>query len=339
MYKIFLTVDTESHDKDRENQYIWGKCKKGEYGIKRILEYGKEYAIPINFFVDFAEADVYGKDYISKIVNIIKFYDQPIFLHIHPNFISNNMEKTYLWQYSKDEQSKILDRGINLYEEIMEKKPIAFRAGRYGINKDTLDLLSEKLPKVIDFSYLGNAGKMCHADEGLLHTKTHYVEYKGIGIFPTTQFIALDILGIQKKIGVDASEMSLLEFKEFLEKADGADFVLTMHSWNFINKYFWNHSYVGGNRAAIRSFKAIVEAAKHAGYEFTAIDKYNFRSSSMDVDIEYNACTGGWRKIRSVFINFWRFQKVAKQNPKYLYIYSMFYLILLVTVGIITLRF
>ena len=37
MKKIYLTVDLECHDICRKNQYIDGKCKNGEYGLKKML--------------------------------------------------------------------------------------------------------------------------------------------------------------------------------------------------------------------------------------------------------------------------------------------------------------
>lgn len=104
MNKIFLTVDTECHDIRKENQYIWGKKNGREYGIGRILELGKQYEIPVNFFVDFAEERRYGREYIQRIIDKIKQYNQPIFLHLHPNFISGDESRTFLWEYDKEEQ-------------------------------------------------------------------------------------------------------------------------------------------------------------------------------------------------------------------------------------------
>lgn len=324
MNRVFLTVDTECHDIKRENQYIWGKCRSGEYGIRYILKIARELSIPVNFFVDFAEMDVYGKRYIKKIVDTIENGKQPVFLHLHPNYISKDDKKTYLWEYDEKLQEKIIARGESIYEEIMGKKPKAFRAGRYGINDTTLEILSKLWPGIIDFSYLGEYGKMCHVQEETVKTKTQFRNYKEIGLMPTTGFIGFDLFGIKKRIGVDASEMSVTEFKEFIKKANGRDFVLTMHSWNFIEKYIFLPHYVGRNNGAVRRFQKMVKIAEENGYRFADINLEGF-TEQQNGDIEYNASDNWIKKVRSLGINFWRFQNTAKLSKKYLYIYTIFY--------------
>lgn len=73
MNKVFLIVEPECHDIEKENQYIWGRKNGMEYGIRHILALSKQYNIPINFFVDFA------KESLLKIVNTIEEYVQPVF--------------------------------------------------------------------------------------------------------------------------------------------------------------------------------------------------------------------------------------------------------------------
>ena len=121
--------------------------------------------------------------------------------------------------------------------------------------------------------------------------------------------------------------MSLTEFEEFLMEAKGRDFVLTMHSWNFINKYFWNKTYVGSHRTNERLFKGMIKLARKYNYQFSSIDNYNFPLEGADTDIDYNACSTVWGRIRALFLNFWRFQQMAKVSKKYMIIYSMFYII------------
>lgn len=333
MKKIFLTVDTECHDIRKENQYIWGRKNGREYGIRRILELGRQHQIPINFFVDFAEEKRYGRDFIERIVDTIKEYGQPIFLHLHPNFITDDESRTFLWEYSYEEQEKVLKEGIAIYEKVMGQKPKVFRAGRYGVNKDTYDLLDKMLPGVAEISYTGGYGKMCHIEKDLVHTINHYSRYKSLRIMPNCRFVALDLLGKRKFVGVDASEMSLTEFREFLKEANGRDFVLTMHSWNFIDRYFWSDTHIGEHKTNERLFKGIMDAARMNGYEFASIEKYDFENEGSSQDISYNAGSSLRKKFRSLFLNFWRFQQMAKISRKFFCIYSLFY----VTVSFITL--
>lgn len=335
MNKIFLTVDTECHDEKKENQYIWGNKNGKKYGIERILELGKQYSIPVNFFVDFAEEKRYGRDYIQRIIDKINEYNQPVFLHLHPNYISEDENRTYLWEYSKEEQKFLLQEGIRLYRDIMGKDSFAFRAGRYGVNKDTYDLVNELMPGIVEFSYTGGYGKMCHVERELINTVNHFSKYKSLKVMPNSTFIALDLFGKRKTVGIDASEMSLIEFKEFLKIAEGRDFVLTMHSWNFIDRFFWSETYVGNHKTNERLFKGMVNLAKKNGYTFASIEGYDFEVEGADSDIEYNACDTFVKKIRSLFLNFWRFQQMAKVSKKYLFVYGTFYFIFLLIIVIL----
>ena len=88
MKKIFLTVDTECHDLGKANQYIYGNKGKEAFGIVKILELAKELNLPVNFFLDVGECRKYGREFIQKIVNTIHSYNQPIFFHLHPDYIS-----------------------------------------------------------------------------------------------------------------------------------------------------------------------------------------------------------------------------------------------------------
>ena len=87
MKRIYITVDVECHDIDLVNNYIWGRVGDQEYGLRCILEQGKKHNIPINFFFDMCEAKRYGDDYAKSIINAIEEYSQPIYLHLHPNYL------------------------------------------------------------------------------------------------------------------------------------------------------------------------------------------------------------------------------------------------------------
>ena len=69
----------------------------------------------------------------------------------------------------------------------------------------------------------------------------------------------------------------------------------------------------------------MIRLAKEYGYSFVSIDVYDFETEGSDSDIEYNACDTLPKKIRAVFINFWRFQQMAKISKKYFVIYFLFY--------------
>ena len=165
--KIYLTVDTECHDFDKINQYITGKTKKGIYGIEKILQLGQELNVPINVFLDFPECHVYGDEYIQSLVELIKKYKQPIYLHVHPDYIADPNRK-HLWEYTKEEQKEILKQAIDDYKRFCGNTDrLFFRAGAWGVNEDTYEALSELIPEIgvseiVDLSYVYLSKWRCH---------------------------------------------------------------------------------------------------------------------------------------------------------------------------------
>jgi hypothetical protein len=216
MKQIFLTVDVECHDYNMENQYLWGKLGNKEYGLKLILELGKELNIPINFFVDFAECKRYGEDFIVKIVNLIKTYDQGIYLHLHPNFISGDDNRTFLWQYSYDEQLEMLKIGLDYYKNIMNRDDCpSFRAGRYAANDSLYAAMSELGIKTIDFSYSYGCPKMCHISYDELQSFNKPTQYYNQIVFPNTSYIGFKLFKWKKAFIMDASETTYKNLKSF----------------------------------------------------------------------------------------------------------------------------
>lgn len=198
MKKIFLTVDVECHDYSMQNQYLWGKAGNKEYGLKMILELGKEFDIPVNFFVDFAECNKYGRDFIVKIVNLIKSYNQGIYLHLHPDFISGDGSRTFLWEYSYDEQLKILKAGLDNYKSIMKRDDCpGFRIGRYGADINMYKAMKELKMNTVDLSYCCNCPKMCGISHDEVQAFNRPVKYYGQTLFPNTRYIGFKLFKIK----------------------------------------------------------------------------------------------------------------------------------------------
>lgn len=328
MKKLYITVDVECHDISLINNYIWGKVGDKEYGLRCILEQSKKHDIPINFFVDLCEAKRYGNAYAEEIVEAIQEYSQPIYLHLHPNYISGNDDKSFLWQYSYEEQREILKEGFAQYREIMKTSSCnVFRVGRYAASPQMYDALNELGETVIDLSYGYKNGKMCHVSYEDVKTVNKPVAYKNQTVLPNTRFICLDFFGKQKTLNTDIQEARLSELKRVIRESDGEDIVLTMHSWHFINRYFYKKS-ISGNKKAIKKFDKLITFCKKNGYQFCAVDEASIPSRIVEKQDEsqvVNCSKGFWGKIKAFFCNFFRFQEMGKVNKKYFIIYSLFY--------------
>lgn len=334
MKKIFITVDLECHDIIHRNQYIDGKYKNGICGLELILQLGKEINIPINFFFDIVEAKEYGIEYAKGIIDLIHSYNQHVYLHLHPDYVTGNHSKSFLWQYSYSEKKEILKYGFNLFEELLGHKPKAFRIGRYGADEEMYQAMNELGISVVDLSYSSGSAKMCHINKEVLSVDNSICEYRGQTIFPNTRYIAFRIGKKCKLINIDANDSTFNEYKRFLDRNTLNNITLTMHSWNFIKKYFFSKKYVSLDKSALIKFKKMVSYAKENGYEFSdfenGIQKTNYKDELLDL------CGN---KILMIINNFIRFQKIGRLNKKYFVLYTCFYcvflLITFVVLGII----
>lgn len=330
MKKIFLTVDVECHDYDMQNQYLWGKKGDKEYGIKQILELGKELNIPINFFVDFAECNRYGKDFIVKIVNLIKLYNQGVYLHLHPNFISGDDNRTFLWQYSYDEQLEILKTGLDNYRDIMKRNNCpSFRVGRYGANDNMYKAMKELKINTIDLSYCCDCPKMCNISYDEVQTFNKPIKYNDQIVFPNTRYVGFKFYRWTKLFNIDTSDTTLYEFKKLLKMNTLENITCTMHSWNFIKKYFFTKKQFLGNRYEIKKFKKMVDFAKKSGYVFCDIERDFNKDIELENDEILDICKNPRDKLISFANNFLRFQRIARLNKKYFLVYFIFYSIIL----------
>lgn len=335
MKKIYLTVDTECHDINNQDRYLWGRTRNGkEYGLRKYLELGKELNIPINFFVDVAECGRYGVDFVKRIVDLIQSYGQPVYFHLHPNFITGDDERSFLWQYSREEKKEILAKAYNYYKEVTGLDHcVAFRAGRYGSDSELYELISSVMGEgVIDLSYGYGNDKMCHLSYSEAGTINDIKRYKGCWLFPNTTYIALKF--VRKFIlNVDTSQTTLSEYRRFIKKNKTDNIILTSHSWNFIKVYYFIKGRVWGNNSDVRKFRKMISIAQSNGYQFENLNKLDPQEISGHDDSLYDLCSIFFERILSVAANFIRFQKIARLTRKYFIIYALFYIFLVLAIG------
>lgn len=331
--QIFLTVDTECPDYQRINQYIYGKTKNGICGLELILKIGKEYGIPINFFFDVVECKRYGNTYAHEIIDLIHAYGQPVFFHLHPNYITDQDQRTYMWEYSEEEQWQILSEGYEIYKSLCGAGDrLFYRAGRYGVNETTYRLLAKLGIEVVDLSYWYDNKKMCHISADQIKTMNANVTYHGVTVLPNTSYIGFDLFGRKHTFLLNCADSTRDEFFTFIRRTKLNHVVFTMHSWDLMNKWFFLPKYLAEDKLTKRKLIHCIKEAQNRGFEFQSLHSYAYEK---EADELLNLCTGPIRRIRSIVNNFIRFQKIAKLNKKYLLIYLLFYTILaMVIIGL-----
>ncbi|WP_020223825.1 polysaccharide deacetylase family protein [Holdemania massiliensis] len=233
-YNIF-TVDVEGHvGTDPVNNLIYADLgNKGKWGIDKIMDICKAYGVKGLFFVDIAEAWDYGEEKIAGVLKHIQARGHDVGVHIHPDHMADR-KRLFLWEYTYEEQYEIIKKCTEFYVCTLGKKPIAFRAGKYGANYDTLDILS-KLGYLADFSeFYGQ--KWCGINPPLTCTKL--VRYKSLLEVPTTAYMSFNQFGYSRFDKLDTN-MDLGEFRKIvpqLVRSDEVDVIVSFaHSFSLID--------------------------------------------------------------------------------------------------------
>lgn len=232
---MLVTIDTEGHDGvDPIRRLIWGETADGRYGIERIMDEFDKVGAKVLFFVDFAEAWDYGRDKVETVVRTILKRGHNVGVHIHPDHMADK-NRLFLYEYTREEQYDIIRRCTELYTEIIGQPPKSFRAGKYGANYDTLDILCE-LGYQYDFSEFYHQ-KWCGIHPEL--TINAPCRYKSLIEFPVTMHQSVHLGGpFVREDKLDIEQMTCGELRYALTQIVDAPFdmvtTLFFHSFSLL---------------------------------------------------------------------------------------------------------
>ena len=237
MKDIIVTIDTEGPRGTNPVLYqIWGKVAENKYmGIPKIIEICDRYHVKGLFFVDIPEIWDMGYEKIKEVILYIIEKGHDVGVHVHPHHMPGE-ERQFLFDYSKEEQREIIEQCTNKYIEITGEHPKSFRAGKYGANRETLDIISE-LGYQYDFSeFYGQ--KWCGIHPEIAYVLPQKYNNKLIE-FPVTIFRSFKLGNIYQRYDKLEATGNVNEMKHVLNlyaafKKRGV-ITLFLHSFSFIN--------------------------------------------------------------------------------------------------------
>lgn len=165
---VFITVDTEivwrHHAAGCDPTQLYERSfEPADCGVSHQLAALRRHGLKATFFVDPMPALVYGLDPIKRIVATIRDAGQDVQLHLHPNWAGAkrgdggaSFGRFQLSEYTLDEQIALIDGARDLLMAAGADRPVAFRAGNYAANDDTLVALA-RLGFDYDTSHNGSA--------------------------------------------------------------------------------------------------------------------------------------------------------------------------------------
>ena len=204
--------------------------------IEPLLNILDKYRIKAVFFASVFEHCRFGEKPLREVLKFIEEKGHDIQLHTHPFWCYG---RTHMWEYSAEEQTKIIDDGRQLLKDWLGRYPIAHRSGAYGINRDTLQALrrnninidSSMFHKRPNCKVTWSRNQIAEKD-GLLEIpvtgfyKQKYLDFRLFKIKYRKRFIKTDINW--------CSQEELLNFVEQAKKKNIKVVNLFMHSYSFL---------------------------------------------------------------------------------------------------------
>lgn len=158
---VYLTIDTELSSMhyrrhgaaglaDNFASSILGRTSAGDFGIVYQMERLDAFGLKGVFFVDPIVALVAGADMVRRIVDPILEAGHDVQLHAHTEWLehaphgpTDGRGGQNMADFGVEDQVRILDYGIETLVGAGAPMPVAFRAGNYGANDDTLVALAQ----------------------------------------------------------------------------------------------------------------------------------------------------------------------------------------------------
>lgn len=248
---LFITIDTEYSSRlfrngtarsCAENFARCVRCESadGDVGIHYQMDVLDRYGLKAVFFVDPMPALVWGPDAVRRMVQPILERGHDVQLHLHTEWLefSQNPPVTSrtgknLSDFSLDEQYHIIGYAMEQLEAAGAPAPVAFRAGNYGANDDTLRALARH-GIALDTSFtpglMASDCKISLPADTFLPTRHH----------GTREFPVGAIAGHGK--ATRHAQLTALSFWELTSavkhavRANWPAFVLVSHSFELVNR-------------------------------------------------------------------------------------------------------
>ena len=148
--KVLITIDVECDHKHGYEEMVFCRFGDGtELGIGYISKTLFDYNLKGIFFVEPIGSKKYGLKGLRDAIDVILSYGHEVQLHIHPSFSGGDDAMS---SYELNDQVLIIREGKHILEKCGARDVLAFRAGSFSANTDTIKALC-KLGIHFDSSY------------------------------------------------------------------------------------------------------------------------------------------------------------------------------------------
>lgn len=153
MTHALITIDTElSASRQGNGMDVEENLRlsvTGAYGVGWLMDRMDARGIKGVFFVDPMPGLVHGRDVVARMVEPILTRGHEVQLHIHPEWLRwakdspvGDRQGKQIGDFSLTDQTRLIGWACNALEQAGAPRPVAFRAGNYGANDDSLRALA-----------------------------------------------------------------------------------------------------------------------------------------------------------------------------------------------------
>lgn len=252
MTSVYITIDTEysagiysklgpSCRQENFERSIRCDTPDGAVGIDYQMDVFDRHGLKAVFFVDPMPALVWGVEAISDIVGPIVERGHDVQLHLHSewlefagknNPLGNRIGKN-IKDFSREDQSMLIDYAMTTLMAAGAPRPTAFRAGNYGANDDTLHALREAGIRYDSSHCPGIAESDCAIS--LTPDDRSPIEHCGIIEIPISSIAAAG--GAMRHAQITAlSAAEITAAVKFSNQNSGAPFTLVSHSFELLSR-------------------------------------------------------------------------------------------------------
>ena len=282
MLRVYVTIDTECSmggawesptrapvTPDRAILGARGLCR---YGVPLIMDLLEEHGLRGTFFVEVFAGAVVGNALLSDAYREILARGHDVQLHLHPVFRYYDRFKRGLiaadqlpghmdliGRHAPSQQLELLEEGVCIFERLVGRKPVAFRAGNYAADHATLAML-EKIGIRYDTSfnaaYLGSTCLI--TDVGVTNSPWRT---GSIWEIPVTVFST----GAGPLLGVKPLEIGAVSFREIRSVLEQAELLgmgtvtMVLHSFSLFKKADFQFSHIRPDRLLITRLRRLCQ--------------------------------------------------------------------------------
>ncbi|MEM7302338.1 MAG: polysaccharide deacetylase family protein [Pseudomonadota bacterium] len=240
---VILTVDVEDFFEPRPPFDTYhGIIGTEKWATPLIMDVLEDLGGRGTFFVDVYNRRTVSEETISSCVKEIDERGHEVGLHTHPLFPEGKrgygMAQT-MKAHTLDEQTEFIEKGVELLERWIGKRPTSHRAGGYGANYDTLVALERNGVPIDSSAFFGYPH--CGLNDPPLAVNDP-VQFGGVTQFPVTvtrcemKAGPLKLFSMIKKLDPDWSSAGELKRQiDAVVESGSGPVILFLHSYSLID--------------------------------------------------------------------------------------------------------